>query len=104
MKPPKDEIYTNEFYVAGVRFRKNWKDNLSKIEEGDLLNLVAEPTNPYDPNAVQVFHNEVLLGYVPKKFSAEVASYLPNMKATAVEVSPDFEPWTALKVLVEEAS
>ena len=37
----------------------------SKIKAGDVLALVPEPDNPYDPDAVAVKYGDVMLGYVP---------------------------------------
>ena len=98
------ESYTNEFYVAGVKFRKDWKKNLEILQEGETVDLIPEPENPYDKFAVKIKHCNVMLGYVPKIHSEQVSRLLPNLKATIVELAPDFEPWKALKVRIEEVS
>ena len=73
------------FYVAGVQFRPKGDISIAsaKLKEGDKLTLVPEPTNRFDPNAVQLFtdyHTEGIdnhfIGYVPKKYSSEVAGML----------------------------
>ena len=97
-------VVGNEFYVAGVKFRKNWKENLKILEEGDTVDLVPEPENPYDRFAVKIKHCNVMLGYVPKVISREVSKLLPNLRATITGLAPDFEPWKALKVKIEEVS
>lgn len=108
------EAYTSEFYVAGVRFHKfsTVKDILL---EGDTVDLIPEPSNKYDRDstgkysyAVKIKHQNVMLGYVPKKLSKEVSEMLSDsgtdLKATIVQLQPDFEPWTALRVKIEEVS
>lgn len=93
---------TKEFYVAGVKFRKGWKENLQQLEEGQELQLLPEPTNLYDKFAVKIMNGEIMLGYVPKIHSPEVSAVAEKLKTTIIGLSPDFEPWTALKVRIEE--
>lgn len=101
-----DEKLNLEFYVAGVKFRKDWKKNLEVLDEGDELTLIPEPDNRFDPFAVKIVqYQEIMLGYVPAKTGeAKIVSTAlkegKSLTATVVEVSPDFEPWTALKVSV----
>ena len=40
---------------------------------GDPLQLVREPDNPYDANAIRVVWRNVMLGYVPRRDNAAVA-------------------------------
>ncbi len=104
------EKYTKQFYVAGVKFRKGWKENLKKLEEGQSLRLVPEPTNRFDPNAIQVCEESEespMIGYVPAKTgeAVEVSTLLKagrELVATLIELQPDFEPWKALLIEVKE--
>ena len=43
------------------------------LREGDALQLVREPDNPHDPNAVRVEWQGRRLGYVPRRENAAVA-------------------------------
>ena len=43
------------------------------LREGDALQLVREPDNPHDPNAVRVDWQGRRLGYVPRRENAAVA-------------------------------
>ena len=67
------------FYIAGVKFHQ-MNSVIHDIAEGDILALVPEPSNKFDPNAVCIIYarhdKEAMLGYVPKKFSSEVAAAL----------------------------
>jgi hypothetical protein len=76
-----------QFYIAGVQFRP--KDEISAAAKdlvvGDTLLLVPEPDNKFDPNAVKILsphkigemeYGTIFLGYVPKKYSSEVAAML----------------------------
>lgn len=46
-----------------------WRD----MKAGDRLQLVREPDNPYDANAVRVEWRGIKLGYVPRRDNAAVA-------------------------------
>jgi hypothetical protein len=46
---------------------------LLTLKPGDRLELVREPANPYDANAVRVEWRGVMLGYVPRRDNAAVA-------------------------------
>lgn len=104
MEDVEDGPYTNKFYVAGVKFHQfhTVKDIL---EEGDRVDLIPEPSNKYDKFAMKIKHNNVMLGYVPKKFSEEVTNLMNSgaeLEATITQLQPDFEPWTALMVEIRE--
>lgn len=61
--------------LAGFRHyegREVWRD----MKPGDRLQLVREPDNPYDANAVRVEWRGVKLGYVPRGDNAAVARQL----------------------------
>jgi|LGVF01.2.fsa_nt_gb hypothetical protein len=101
-----------EFHVAGVKFHK-FRDVKDELKEGMNLELVPEPTNRFDKNAVKILHNGVMLGYVPMKdkknpgvlLSKDVSATLCEgsiLNTTIIELNPDFEPWLALKVRIEE--
>lgn len=58
--------------VAGFR-HSGGTDVLRSLRPGDRLELVREPANPYDANAVRVEWRGVKLGYVPRRDNAAVA-------------------------------
>jgi hypothetical protein len=51
---------------------------LRDLKPGDRLELVREPDNPYDPNAVRVEWRGVKLGYVPRRDNAAVARQMDH--------------------------
>jgi hypothetical protein len=95
-----------KFYAAGVQFREGWRENLMDLEEGEELFLVAEPTNKYDPNAVQILSRaKIFLGYVPAKKGNEKNLWVverleegKQLKAVILEVNPEAKPYQALLV------
>ena len=58
--------------LAGFR-HYDGGDVLRDLKPGDRLELVREPDNPYDANAVRVEWRGVKLGYVPRRDNAAVA-------------------------------
>jgi hypothetical protein len=81
------------FEVVGESHRQDALDAIcgGKCEDGHDLEVTAQllliEGNPYDPNAVGVFVNAQLVGYVPR----DVA---PLMRAEILRVSPDERPVT----------
>lgn len=73
---------THAFFIAGVQHHQ-MNEVMDVLKEGMTLELIPEPTNKFDPNAVKIifegFRDEktelhVMLGYVPKKFSSEIVA------------------------------
>ena len=94
------------FYIAGAQFHDLAKV-IKDIKVGELLNLEPEPNNKYDPNAVKILHEDVFLGYVPKKFSAEVAGHLENeiyLECIVEEVDAKAKQWEMCLVTVKTVS
>ena len=58
--------------LAGFRHHDG-RDAWPGMRTGDRLELVREPDNPYDANAVRVEWRGVKLGYVPRRDNAAVA-------------------------------
>jgi hypothetical protein len=81
------------FEVVGEVHRQDALDAIcgGKCEDGHDLEVTAQllliEGNPYDPNAVGVFVNTQLVGYVPR----DVA---PHMRSEILRLSPDERPVT----------
>ncbi|MBI3043267.1 MAG: HIRAN domain-containing protein [Betaproteobacteria bacterium] len=72
--------------LAGFRHyggREVWRE----MKAGDRLELVREPDNPYDANAVRVEWRGVKLGYVPRRDNAAVARQLDRGAALEARVA-----------------
>lgn len=68
---PKDYNHFDmvRFNIAGIEYR----DNIDEYLGESVGVLEAEPTNPYDPNAIKILtHDGNHVGYVPKDMTAEV--------------------------------
>jgi hypothetical protein len=101
------------FYIAGVQFRPavEVRKAAEQIKVGDLLVLAPEPTNKYDPNAIKILvgdgtGNGTFLGYVPKKFSAEVSAMIEaglEIECVVETINPQAKPWDLCRVRIKTA-
>ena len=69
------------FKVAGVRFYPAYRD--LNLQIGDQLKLQAEPSNPYDQQAIKVLRNNTQIGHVPK---IQTHEYHPHLSNESLEV------------------
>lgn len=73
---PKDQGMQNldyiEFDIAGMSHR----DNIGNYLGEHVGTLEAEPTNPYDANAIKILAEDGHhVGYIPKDMTAEIRKY-----------------------------
>jgi hypothetical protein len=72
--------------LAGFRHYEG-PEVFRELRAGDRLQLVREPDNPYDANAVRVEWRGVKLGYVPRRDNAAVARQLDHGNALEARVA-----------------
>ena len=72
--------------LAGFRHYAG-REVLRELKPGDRLELVREPANPYDANAVRVEWRGVTLGYVPRRDNAAVARQMDRGVALAARLA-----------------
>jgi hypothetical protein len=91
---PMENIELLNFYVAGLRFH-SWPKVKNLVNVGSVIELVGEPDNEFDSNAVQLRFQDIMIGYVPKKFSAQVSAYLEvgGIKCIVTELNPEAKPY-----------
>jgi len=100
-----------KFYIAGMQFRP--KEEIAKaiqsIKVDDELILRCEPTNKFDLFAVRILafiedHN-FFIGYVPKKFSAQVTQALnmdTKLTCTVSKIDTEAQTWAMCEVRIVE--
>lgn len=66
--------YLADFNVAGMRY---WDGALvlSKLEPGEKLQLIAEPQNLNDSDAVAIYYKSNKIGYIPQDFNFSLHSF-----------------------------
>lgn len=75
---------------------------LGKLKVGDKIDLVAEPDNPYDPNAVALYAHGAKLGYFPAEHNELISLFMyyghPDvLEARLLKVDPEADPWDQLR-------
>ncbi len=90
------------FFIAGVQHHPGMKEAIKNLKIGTVLDLIPDPENKFDPNAVRIEHIENMLGYVPMKISAEVSGIMEieELSCTIIELNPTAKPWEQCKVTV----
>ena len=63
-------------YVAGIKHHKTNFYNLDLSQREHKLELIPEPTNKHDPNAIKVIVDGKHIGYVPANKCAKVHKIL----------------------------
>ena len=66
----------NYLYVNNFIIKERKEYILNNCKEGDELSIIAEPTNQYDSNALQIIHNNTLIGYVVKRRNIKISKAL----------------------------
>lgn len=85
--------------LAGFQFYAG-RDLWQEMKVGDTLELVREPDNAHDANAVRVMWRGRMLGYVPRRENAHVARQLDNgvpVKARVVKLQEHRSPWRRME-------
>lgn len=90
--------------VAGT---KNYQYEKVALDTGASLTFKAEPSNPYDENAIEIYHKDYKLGYVPKPDTAALHEYLSKGAelegmVTLLELHNRFYPKIYFSVLAEK--
>lgn len=91
--------------LAGAQFY-GIRELSAGMKVGDALELVREPDNAHDINAVRVLWRGHMLGYVPRRENAHVARQLDRgapVAARVVKLTEHRNPWLrmAFEVYVE---
>jgi len=70
-----NDRHFSDFYLAGFTYYDG-VEVFQELKIGSKLILKAEPENRFDPNAVAVFYNKIMLGYIPKGENKQVSQLL----------------------------
>lgn len=103
---PGRQVLLNDFAIAGFQYYGG-RSELPNLTAGTQLTLHAEPANPHDAFAVEIFHGSVKLGYVPRLCNRHISRLLRQSVPLACEVesvNPHAPSWEALhvKILLSE--
>lgn len=76
---------------------------LRQLEVGMTLDLVAEPDNPYDHDAIAIKFHGAMLGYVPAKNNVSLSlmmfyGHADTFECRILQVDPTADPWKQVRV------
>ncbi|MBE7502219.1 MAG: hypothetical protein HS113_18350 [Verrucomicrobiales bacterium] len=97
---PARQVLMNDFAIAGFRYYDGPAE-LPHLTAGAKLSLRAEPGNPHDAFAVEIFHGPAKLGYVPRFCNRHISRLLQDAVPLACEVErvdAQAPPWEAVAV------
>ena len=83
---PRIQLLVQSSPLAGFRYAEG-VEIWPLLQLGDALELVREPDNPHDPNAVRVEWRGRKLGYVPRRQNATLAWGLERGMSLRARVS-----------------
>lgn len=96
--------------VAGFQYHSGLSKLLNgKISSGDKVLLVHDVNNKYDENAIAIYHENDMLGFVPKKINEDILlRYMENGHGfgeiydiadpdTAIDT-----PWKACEIIIRK--
>jgi hypothetical protein len=73
--------------IVGTHFRgSEAKQIVNNLNEGDEVQLVREPDNQYDANAVACYVDDVHVGYIPAANNLALALALDDGEEATAEV------------------
>lgn len=73
------EILEEEFLVVGLRYHdyyNTFEERAVGLKIGDELELIKEPDNPYDHNAIAVFYKGKCVGYISRGETEDVSELM----------------------------
>ncbi|GHT79194.1 restriction endonuclease [Bacteroidia bacterium] len=62
-------------HIAGFAYYDGI-DVIEKLKIGTELRLKAEPTNPHDADAVAIYLEDAMLGYIPSEKNEQISQFL----------------------------
>lgn len=75
------------FAIVGTKFRpKSAQEIAHNLRPGDEVQLVPEPENPYDENAIKVLAEGEHIGYVRAATAKLMIDYFENEDAVSADV------------------
>jgi len=73
--PSQEHIYYKSMHIAGFKYYEG-AFIFSELEIGKCLEMVADPTNQYDDNAVKLHFKGKKIGFVPRNKNYSISKML----------------------------
>tara|TARA_R110002049_G_scaffold65387_1_gene171652 strand:- start:2287 stop:2691 length:405 start_codon:yes stop_codon:yes gene_type:complete len=85
----------SDIHVAGFVYYDG-ETYIQQLKNGDKLTLKAEPENPHDEKAVEVYFGDTKLGYIPRYQNETASRFLQEgytVTAFVEKVRPGADSW-----------
>ena len=95
-------MFKNHFhtYVAGIKHHRKAFYALDLEQREHSLELIEDPENKHDPNAIKVVVDGKHIGYVPKEKTAKVRKFLSKIYEISAEVELDGDFWEDVEIFI----
>ena len=96
------DLYLDSLYIAGFQYYQG-EQHENLLRENELLELRRQTENPHDYFAVEVYHNNIKLGYLPRSGNKIIARMMDQgvrVNARVRSINPEEHPGRRVKVRV----
>ncbi len=97
------KFYLLQSFVRGFRHYEG-PALIDQMKEGDLLELVREPENEYDPCAIALHWNNKKIGFVPAEDNEMLSKLLdigvPELIAEIIFLKPEAAAWENVNIAI----
>jgi len=102
-----NDRHFSTFHIAGFTYYDGI-DVFETSKVGAKISLKPEPTNGYDPDAIALFLNETMLGYIPREENTLISKffklgYTDLFEAKVAQIDPEALPEQQVRVTVRIA-
>lgn len=94
----------SSFNIAGFQYHDG-PSVFFKLTVGTMLRLVPEPDNPHDPEAIAIYFEDTMIGYVPSSENSLLAllafyGHEGIFECQVLKADSTAEPWEQVRVRV----
>jgi hypothetical protein len=98
-----DKFYLLQCFVAGFT-HYHGPENLEHLREGEIIQLVREPDNKYDAEAIALHWNGLKIGFIPARYNFTLARLIdiqiPELHAEITHIKTESAPWENVAVAI----
>lgn len=97
------KVYLLQCFVRGFQYYEGPKI-IKKINKSGLVELVREPDNSYDSNAIAIYFNQLKIGFIPRESNELLSTLLDTellqLQAEITHIEPDAHDWEKIHVAI----
>jgi len=97
------KFYLLQSFVRGFQYYAG-PEVISQMKEGDMLELVREPDNEYDPSAIAMHWNQKKIGFIPTEDNDVLSKLLdigiPELIAEITFLQPTAAAWENVRIAI----